>query len=88
MATTFEDLRKTAKLMLSQPVSFSIEDFVKKVEDYVNSLPEWRRNAFFGCIVQVNGVQRKYLVRYTELPKLLREDPEFRERYIRALATL
>jgi hypothetical protein len=88
MTTTFEDLRKAAKLMLSQPVSFSIDDFVRKVEDYVNSLPEWRRNSFFGCIVRVGDTERKYLVRYTELPKLLREDPEFRERYIRALAAL
>jgi hypothetical protein len=88
MTTTFEDLRNAAKLLLSQPMSFTVDSFIQKVEDYVNSLPEWRRNSFFGCMVRVGGTERRYLVRYTELPKLLREDPEFRERYIRALAAL
>jgi hypothetical protein len=88
MTTTFEDLRKAAKLVLSQPMSFTVDSFIKKVEEYVQGLPEWRRNSFFGCIVRVGDTERKYLVRYTELPKLLREDPEFRERYIRALASL
>jgi hypothetical protein len=88
MTTTFEDLRNAAKLLLSQPMSFTVDSFIQKVEEYVQGLPEWRRNSFFGYMVRVGDAERKYLVRYTELPKLLREDPDFRERYIRALASL
>jgi len=84
MTTTFEDLRKAAKLLLSQPMSFSVDDFVRKVEEYVQGLPEWRRNSYLGYFGPIGA----RLVKYSDLPRLLREDPEFRERYIRALASL
>jgi len=88
MATTFGELREAAKQLVSQPMTFSVDDFIHKVEDWVNSMPEWKRNGYFGFVVRIGNIERRYLVRYTELPKVLREDPVFRERYIRALAGL
>jgi hypothetical protein len=65
-------------------MSFSVDDFVRKVEEYVQGLPEWRRNSYLGYFGSIGP----RLIKYSELPRVLREDPEFRERYIRALASL
>ena len=82
MGVTFEQLRQHAALMLEKPLSFSKEDFIKLVEEYVEGLPEWRKDALLGYKVPGKVVA----VRYRDLPRVLREDEEFFRRYVRALA--
>jgi hypothetical protein len=81
MALTFAQLREYAKEYASRPMSFSREDFISKVEEYVNSLPPERQEWVLNVITQFGVIS----VKYKELPRKLREDPEFFERYIRVL---
>lgn len=82
MGVTFEQLRQHAALLLEKPLSFSKEDFIKLVEEYVEGLPEWKKDALLGYMIPGMVV----VVRYRDLPRVLREDEEFFRRYVRALA--
>ena len=79
---SLEEVVEAARRLVEQPLSFSLESFLRVVEDYVNSLPESLRESYFGVMV---GHYRK-VVKRKDLPRVLREDPEFRERFIRFLA--
>jgi len=79
---TLEDVIEAARRLVEQPLSFSLESFLRVVEDYVNSLPENLKESYFGVMA---GPYRK-AVKRKDLPRVLREDPEFRERFIRFLA--
>jgi hypothetical protein len=79
---SFEELVEAARRLVEQPLSFSLESFLRVVEDYVNSLPESLKESYLGVMA---GPYRK-VVKRKDLPKVLREDPEFRERFIRFLA--
>jgi hypothetical protein len=78
---TLEDVVEAARRLVEQPLSFSLESFLRVVEDYVNSLPESLRESYFGV---KEGPYRK-VVKRKDLPRVLRENPEFRERFIRFL---
>jgi len=82
MVTTFEDLQRMARLIVEGAIAFSLEDFVKKVEEWVESQPEQLKNSVIGYF----GLGSARAVKRADLPKVLREDPDFRERFIRFLA--
>jgi hypothetical protein len=83
---TFRDVREAAVRLVLQPLSFSREDFIRVVEEYVNSLPEWKRKSLVGYVRKEEGRERSVVVTHEELPRKLREDPEFFDAYVRALA--
>jgi asparagine synthetase A len=78
---TFNDVRMAALRLSQQPLSFSKDDFIKVVEDYVNSLPEWKRKALLGFMVE----KKRKVVTHEELPRVLREDAEFFNAFVRSL---
>jgi len=82
VTVTFEELQQFARMLLEKPLSFSLDDFVKKVEEWVQSQPEPLRDSFIGYF----GSGGSKVVRRRELPQALREDPDFRERFIKFLA--
>jgi hypothetical protein len=84
MAKTFNDLIDKAALFVEQPFSFSKDNFIKEVEEYIQSLPESRRNAIIGFI----GPTCMKAVKYSELPNVLRSDEDFFRRYVNALAKM
>jgi len=84
--TTFLDVRNAAQKLLQQPYSFSKEDFIKVVEEYVNSLPEWKRESIVGIVSEMNGIKITKAVMRKDLPKVLREDEEFFNLWIKTLA--
>jgi hypothetical protein len=96
MAKTFNDLIDKAALFVEQPLSFTKDNFIKEVEEYVKSLPEKRRNAIIGYIVPPDPnspessipKSRVKAVRYYELPQVLRSDEDFFRRYVNALAKM
>jgi len=79
---TFEELQALARMLLERPLAFSVDDFVKKVEEWVNGQPEQLKNSYIGYFGSGGGK----VVKRSELPKVLREDPDFREKFIRFLA--
>ena len=81
MPITFEELQALARVMLERPIAFTVEDFVKKVEEWVNG-PEQLKNSYIGFFGSSGG----RMVKRSELPRVLREDPDFREKFIRFLA--
>jgi len=84
---TFKDLRNYAKEYINKPYAFGKEDFIKVVEGYVNSLPEWRKESIIGVVREVNGVKVTKAVKYKDLPKILREDEEFFNTLVRIWAS-
>ena len=82
MVVTFEELQALARTLLERPLAFSVDDFVKKVEEWVNGQPEQLRDSLIGYF----GPGGSKVVKRSELPKVLREDPDFREKFIRFLA--
>jgi len=82
MAITFEELQQLARMLLEQPISFSLEDFVRKVEEWVDGQPEHLKNSLIGYF----GPRGGKMVKRSELPKVLREDPDFRDKFIHFLA--
>jgi len=84
--TTFLDVRNAAQKLLQQPYSFSKEDFLKVVEEYAQSLPDWLKNSIIGIQKEVNGVKVTKAVKRKDLPKVLREDEEFFNTFVRILA--
>jgi hypothetical protein len=88
MVATLRDVRQAAIRLTQQPLSFSREDFIKIVEEYVNSLPEWRRKSLLGYVREEGERAKRVVVTHEELPRKLREDPEFFQAFVRALAQL
>ena len=82
MVVTFEELQALARMLLERPIAFTVEDFVKKVEEWLNGQPEQLRDSFIGYFGPGGGK----VVKRSELPRILREDPDFREKFIRFLA--
>jgi hypothetical protein len=70
---------------MNRPYAFGKEDFIKIVEEYVNSLPEWRKESIVGIVREVNGVKVTKAVKRKDLPKVLREDEEFFKIWIKTL---
>jgi hypothetical protein len=56
----------------------SIEEIAKKIEEYVNSLPESLRNC---STISISGK----IIKRTDYAKLFREDPEFRQIFLQML---
>jgi hypothetical protein len=90
MGVTFEELQKTAKMILGGAVSLSREDFARKVEEWVSSQPEWLRNTFFGMKVKEGEGEgarvRVVVVKRSEIPKKIVEDDWFYQTFLRFLA--
>jgi len=84
MAKTFNELIDKAAQFVEQPLSFTKDNFIKEVEEYVKSLDEKRRNAIIGFI----SPQGMKAVKYSELPQILRRDEDFFKRYVNALAKM
>ena len=82
MTVTFEELQQLARALLERPFAFSVEDFVRKVEEWVEGQPEHLRESLIGYFGPGGG----RVVKRKELPQVLREDPEFRARFLRFLA--
>ena len=82
---TFGDVRRYAQEYVNRPYAFGKEDFIKIVEEYVNSLPEWKRESIVGIVREVNGVKVTKAVKRKDLPKVLREDEEFFNIWIKTL---
>jgi hypothetical protein len=70
---------------MNRPYAFGKEDFIKIVEEYVNSLPEWKKESIVGIVREVNGVKVTKAVKRKDLPKVLREDEEFFKIWIKTL---
>jgi len=83
MALRFSDLVKEAE-RLSECPGIAFDSFVLKVEEWVNSLPPEERERAF--VIPSN--KGSIVVKRSELPKKLREDPEFLKWYIQHLANL
>jgi len=96
MAKTFSELINKATLLIEQPHSFSKDNFIREVEEYVKSLPESKRNAIIGYIVPPDTSSpegslfhgRVKAVKYSELPQVLRSDEDFFRRYVQQLARM
>jgi hypothetical protein len=92
VAKTFNDLINKAALFVEQPHSFSKDNFIREVEEYVKSLPESKRNAIIGYIVPPDTSSlfqgRVKAVKYSELPQVLRSDEDFFRRYVQQLARM
>jgi hypothetical protein len=74
----FRELQQEVnKIGITLDVS-SIEEIAKKIEEYVNSLPESLRNL---STISIGG---KIYTR-ADYPKLFREDPEFRQIFLQML---
>jgi hypothetical protein len=84
MAKTFDELIDKAALLIEQPYSFTKDNFIREVEEYVKSLPEKRRNAIIGFI----SPQGMKAIKYSELPQVLRSDEDFFRRYVQQLARM
>lgn len=84
---TFDDVRRYAQEHVNRPYAFGKEDFIKVVEEYVNSLPEWKRESIIGIQKEVNGVKVTKAVKKKDLPKILREDEEFFNTIVRIWAS-
>jgi hypothetical protein len=84
---TFDDVRRYAQEYVNRPYAFGKEDFIKVVEEYVNSLPEWKRESIIGIQKEVNGVKVTKAVKKKDLPKILREDEEFFNTIVRIWAS-
>lgn len=82
MTATFEDVVRAARMLIEQPLSFSVDSFIKVVEEWLESLPENLKDSYVGFF-SPSGAKA---VRRRDLPRVLREDPEFRERFVRMLA--
>jgi hypothetical protein len=74
----FRELQKEAMKTGLTLDTNSIEEMAKKLEEYVNSLPENLRN--LGTI-SIGGRR----VKRADYPKLFREDPEFRQIFLQML---
>ena len=74
---TFSDVRRYAQEYMNRPYAFGKEDFIKIVEEYVNSLPEGKKESIVGIVREVNGVKATKAVKRKDLPRILREDEEF-----------
>jgi len=74
----FRELQKEASKVGLTLDANSIEDIAKKIEEYVNSLPENLRN----CSTISIGGRR---VKRTEYPILFRTSPEFRQIFMQML---
>jgi len=83
MALRFSDLVKEAE-RLSECPGIAFDSFVLKVEEWVNSLPPEEREKAMIVIIPKGSI----MVKRSELPKKLREDPEFLKWYINHLASL
>jgi hypothetical protein len=55
-----------------------IDEIAKKIEEYVNSLPENLRNC---STISVGGK----VIKRTDYPRLFRENPEFRQIFLQML---
>lgn len=55
-----------------------VHELAKAYEEYLNSLPEWAQNV---TILTFSGKQ----IKRKDIPRLLVEDPQFREWYIKIL---
>jgi hypothetical protein len=90
VAVTFEELQRTAKMILGGAVTLSREDFARRVEEWVSSQPEWLRNTFFGVNVKEGEGEearvRAVLVKRSEIPRKLLEDDWFYQAFLRFLA--
>jgi hypothetical protein len=84
---TFEDVRRFAQEYVNRPYSFGKEEFIKVVEEYVESLPEWKKESVIGIMREVNGAKVTRAVKHKDLPRVLREDEEFFNTIVRIWAT-
>jgi hypothetical protein len=74
----FRELQQEAsKVGITLDVN-SIEEIAKKIEEYVNSLPEPLRNL---NAISIGGKKIKRI----DYPRLFREDPEFRQIFLQML---
>jgi len=74
----FRELQKEAMKVGLTLDANSIEEMAKKIEEYVNSLPENLRNC---STISVGGRRVKRI----EYPMLFRESPEFRQIFMQML---
>jgi hypothetical protein len=74
----FRELQKEAMKIGLTLDSGSIEEMAKKIEEYVNSLPENLRNKY---AISLGG--RRY--RRADYPMLFRTNPEFRQIFLQML---
>jgi len=77
----FEDLVNEA-VKISEGRVMAFDDFVRKVEEYVASLPERAKDA----AIVVPSAERPVVVTRRELPRKLREDPEFFRAFVKWLS--
>jgi len=84
---TFEDVRKFAQEYVNRPYAFGKEDFIKVVEEWVYSMPDWKKESIIGIQREVNGVKITKAVKHKDLPRILREDEEFFNILVRAWAS-
>ena len=84
---TFSDVRKYAQEYVNRPYAFGKEDFIKVVEEWVASMPYWKRESIIGIVREVNGVKVTKAVKHKDLPRILREDEEFFNTLVRIWAT-
>jgi len=74
----FRELQKEAMKTGLTLDANSIEEMAKKIEEYVNSLPESLRNKY---VISLGG--RRY--RRVDYPMLFRTNPEFRQIFLQML---
>jgi len=79
----FEDVVEAARKLVNQPLAFSLDRFIRIVEEYVEGLPEQLKESYVGYFSPTGSK----VVKRRDLPRVLREDPDFRDRFIRMLAS-
>jgi len=82
---TYAEMKQLAKLLLSGGMALSsdaVEKLASLYQEYIDELPEEHKNV--DVIIIAQG--RTYSFKRTEIPKLIRENAEVRDMFLKRLA--